>query len=65
MREKGGTGLGLAISKKIIEQHMRIIDFVTAKSVGTTFFFVLSELIAGDENVKLEKPIPVIVNKAS
>jgi len=63
-REKGGTGLGLAISRKIIDHHKGIIDYVTDKSVGTTFYFELSELIQDHEAVRLERPEPVCEDRS-
>lgn len=58
-RQKGGTGLGLSISKIIVERHQGIIDFVTNKNVGTTFFFELSELLHSPENTNIDKPAKV------
>jgi len=58
-KEKGGTGLGLAISKGIIERHQGRIDFVTSIGIGTTFYFELSELNNGQE----EMVAPVEISK--
>jgi signal transduction histidine kinase len=33
-----GTGLGLMIARKIIDEHQGVIDFVSEKNKGTTFF---------------------------
>ena len=58
-RQKGGTGLGLSISKIIVERHQGLIDFVTNKNIGTTFFFELSELLQSSGNVNIGKPAKV------
>lgn len=44
-RQKGGTGLGLSISKVIVEKHGGIVDFISQKGVGTTFYVELPELM--------------------
>jgi signal transduction histidine kinase len=38
-----GTGLGLMIARKIIDEHQGVIDLVTEKNKGTTFFIRLPE----------------------
>ncbi|MCK4742834.1 MAG: PAS domain S-box protein [Sulfuriflexus sp.] len=58
-KQKGGTGLGLAISKVIVEKHMGIIDFVTHKNAGTTFYLEFSELLQSNEEADEPKQIPL------
>jgi len=43
-REMGGTGLGMNISKAIIDAHDGIIDYVTRKGSGTTFYVELKKI---------------------
>ena len=55
-RRFGGTGLGLAICKEIVEKQGGVIDFVSQKNKGSTFWFELDFL---DKKIDTEK---VIVN---
>lgn len=43
-RAKGGTGLGMAITKAVVEQHGGLINFITQKGIGSTFYIELSEV---------------------
>jgi len=52
--ESGHAGLGLAIVRGILDLHGRSVDFVSAPSDGTTFFFELP--IAGDSDARPESP---------
>ena len=47
-RIKGGTGLGLAISKRLVEMMQGRVGFEDREGGGTTFFFELPVMQAGD-----------------
>ena len=53
-RRFGGTGLGLAICKEIVEKQGGVIDFVSQKNKGSTFWFELDFL---DKKIDTEKVI--------
>lgn len=48
-REKHGTGLGLSICKSIIDQHGGNIGVESEVGCGSTFFFMLPEILAKSE----------------
>ncbi|OGA38425.1 MAG: hypothetical protein A3G28_00990 [Betaproteobacteria bacterium RIFCSPLOWO2_12_FULL_68_19] len=47
-RIKGGTGLGLAISKRLVEMMQGRVGFEDREGGGTTFFFELPVMRAGE-----------------
>lgn len=51
-RQIGGTGLGLNIARLIVEKHGGHIGFISQRGLGTTFYFELPSVAAGQKEPK-------------